>query len=31
VKTNHQMDVLYDEIRDQNLDDPKALPQRLLA
>jgi hypothetical protein len=31
VKTNQQMDVLYDEIREDNLDDPKALPQRLLA
>jgi hypothetical protein len=31
VKTNHQMDVLYDEIREQNLDDPKALPQKLLG
>jgi hypothetical protein len=31
VKTNHQMDILYDEIRAENLDDSKALPQRLLA
>jgi hypothetical protein len=31
VKSNHPMDVLYDEIRDQNLDDPKALPQKLLG
>ena len=31
MKTNQQMDVLYDEIREENLDDPKALPQKLLA
>jgi hypothetical protein len=31
VKTNRQMDALYEEIRDGNLDDPKALPQKLLA
>lgn len=31
MKTNHQMDVLYDEIREENLDDLKALPQKLLA
>jgi len=31
VKTNQQMDVLYDEIREENLDDPKALPQKLLT
>jgi len=31
VKTNQQMDVLYDEIREDNLDDPQALPQKLLA
>jgi hypothetical protein len=28
---NPQMDVLYEEIREENLDDPKALPQKLLA
>ena len=31
MKTNHQMDVLYDEIREEQLDDSKALPQKLLA
>jgi len=31
VKSNPQMEVLYDEIRSENLDDPKALPQKLLA
>ena len=31
MKTNRQMDVLYDEIREENLDDPNALPQKLLA
>jgi hypothetical protein len=31
LKTNHQMDVLYDEIREDNLDDPKALPEKLLG
>ena len=31
MKMNPQMDVLYEEIRDENLDDPKALPQKLLA
>ena len=31
MKTNHQMDVLYDEILEENLDDSKALPQKLLA
>lgn len=31
MKTNQQMDELYDEIRDENLDDPKALPQKLLG
>src|SRR5579863_9329610 len=25
------MEILYDEIRDENLDDPKALPQKLLT
>jgi len=30
VKTNHKMDALIDEIRDENLDDPKTLPQKLL-
>ncbi|MBZ5681537.1 MAG: hypothetical protein LAO24_15665 [Acidobacteriia bacterium] len=31
MKTNQPMDVLYDEIRQENLDDPKALPQKLLT
>jgi len=31
VKTNQRMDVLYEEVRAENLDDPKALPQKLLA
>jgi hypothetical protein len=31
VKTNQPMEVLNDEIREENLDDPKALPQKLLA
>jgi hypothetical protein len=31
VKTNQQMEMLYDEIRQENLDDPKALPQKLVA
>jgi len=31
VKTNPRMGVLYDEVREENLDDPKALPQKLLA
>ena len=31
MKTNHSMEVIYDEIRDENPDDPKALPQTLLA
>lgn len=31
MKTNHQMDVLYSEIRDEKLDDPKALPQKLVS
>ena len=31
MKTNHPMELLYDEIREENLDDPKALPQKLLA
>ena len=30
MKTNQRMDALYDEIREENLDDPKALPQKLL-
>jgi len=25
------MEVLYDEIHEENVDDPKALPQKLLA
>ena len=31
MKTNRRMEALLDEIRDGNLDDPKALPQKLLA
>ena len=31
MKTNQPMDALYDELRRENLDDPKALPQKLLA
>jgi hypothetical protein len=31
VRTNQKMEVLYDEIREEKLDDPKALPQKLLA
>ena len=31
MTTNHQVDVLYDEIREENLDDSKALSQKLLA
>jgi hypothetical protein len=31
VKTNSKMEVLYDEIREENLDDPRALPERLLT
>jgi hypothetical protein len=31
VKTNQTMDILYDEIRQENLDDSKALPQKLLT
>ena len=31
MKTNRPMDVLYDEVRQENLDDPKALPQKLLT
>jgi hypothetical protein len=31
VKTNAQMEILFGEIREDNLDDPKALPQKLLA
>ena len=31
MKTNQRMDVLYDEIRQENLDDPRALPQKLLT
>jgi hypothetical protein len=31
VKTSPKMEALLDEIRDDNLDDPKALPQKLLA
>jgi len=31
MKTNQEMDVLYEEIREDNLDDPKALPQKLVS
>ena len=31
MKTNHPMAVLYEEIREEKLDDPKALPQKLLS
>lgn len=31
MKTNREMDALYEQIREGNLDDPKALPQKLLA
>lgn len=31
MRTNRQMKALYDEIREENLDDPKALPEKLLA
>ena len=31
MKPNREMEVLYEEIREENLDDPKALPQKLLA
>ena len=31
MKTNPQMDALYEEIREERLDDAKALPQKLLA
>ncbi len=31
MKTNQEMDVLYEEVREGNLDDPKALPQKLLT
>ena len=31
MKTNPRMEALLDEIHDDNLDDPKALPQKLLA
>ena len=31
MKTNQRMDVLYDEVHAENLDDPKALPQKLLT
>lgn len=30
MKANQNMDALYDEIRQENLDDPRALPQKLL-
>lgn len=29
--TNRKMDALYDEIREEHFDDPKALPQKLVA
>ncbi|HYL14930.1 MAG TPA: hypothetical protein VEV41_17945 [Terriglobales bacterium] len=31
MKTNQRMEALYEEVRAENLDDPKALPQKLLA
>jgi hypothetical protein len=31
VKTNHEMDILYEEVREENLDDPTTLPQKLLT
>jgi len=31
VKTNRKMEALLDEIHDENLDDPKALPQKLVS
>jgi len=31
VKTNHSMDVLYEEIRQGKLDDSRDLPQKLVA
>jgi len=31
VKTNPRMEVLCEEVRRENLDDPRALPQRLLS
>ena len=31
MKPNREMEPLYEEIREENLDDPKALPQKLLA
>jgi hypothetical protein len=31
VKTNERMELLLDEIRAENLDDPKSLPQKLWA
>ena len=31
MKSNRQMEVLYDEIHEGGLDDPKALPQKLLS
>lgn len=31
MKTNPRMEALLTEIRDDNLDDPRALPQKLLA
>ena len=31
MRTNPQMDALYNEIREENLDDAKALPQKLIG
>lgn len=31
MKTNQEMEILYEGIREDNLDDPGALPQKLLA
>jgi hypothetical protein len=31
VKTDQRMEALYEEVRAENLDDPKALPQKLLT
>ncbi len=31
MKTNERMEVLLEEIHEENLDDPKSLPQKLIA
>lgn len=31
MKATPQMEVLYEEVRDEHFDDPKALPQKLVA